>query len=130
MTWRTEESLPERSTYLVVLATGPTIWFAHFLVTYATVAVACGPRAPAGDALRGAQLLVAGYTIVALAGIATVALSGWRRHRHGTEAVPHDMDTPGDRHRFLGFATFLLACLSAVATLFVAVSTALAPGCR
>jgi hypothetical protein len=122
--------LPERPTFLIVLASGPAIWFAHFLVTYTTVAVACGSRGPSRDALAGAQMLVLAYTLVALGGITVVARSGWRRHRHGAETVPHDMDTPGDRHRFLGFATYLLAILSAMATLFVAVATALLPDCR
>jgi hypothetical protein len=51
-----------------------------------------------------------------------VGWSGYRRHRHGTETPPHDADTSGDRHRFLGFATMLLAGLSAIATLFVAMA--------
>ena len=130
MTGRAQDALPERTGFLVVLALGPTIWFAHFLVTYTTVAVACGPRGPGEGAIRTVQWLVLAYTIAALIGIAAVALSGWGRHRHGSEAVPHDMDTPEDRHRFLGFAAFLLAMLSAVATLFVGGSTWLFPGCH
>jgi hypothetical protein len=122
--------LPERPVFLIVLASGPAIWIAHFIVTYTTVAVACGPRGPSRDALASAQILILAYTLVALVAIAVVALGGWRRHRHGMETVPHDMDTPGDRHRFLGFATCLLAGLSAIATLFVAVAAALLPDCR
>lgn len=122
--------LPEKSAYLVVLAAGPTIWIAHFLVTYTTVAVACGPRGPEGDPMATAQLLVLGFTLAALAGIAVVAWSGWRRHTHGSESLPHDMDSPGDRHRFLGFATSLLAGLSALATVFVAVSVTFFVDCR
>ena len=130
MTHAREEHLPERTAFLVLLATGPTIWFAHFLATYTTVAVACGPRGPGGEALGTARWLVAVYTVAALAAIAVVGWSGWRRHRFGTETVPHDMDTPGDRHRFLGFATFLLALLSAMATLFVATAVSFFEGCR
>jgi hypothetical protein len=44
--------------------------------------------------------------------------------------LPHDFDTPGDRHRFLGFATVLLAGLSAVATLFAAVVVLYFEDCR
>jgi hypothetical protein len=126
----THADLPERPVLLLMLAGGPAIWVTHFLVTYATVAVACGPRGPGRGAIASAQMLVLVYTLVALGGIAVVAWHGWRRHRHGEETTPHDMDTPGDRHRFLGFATYLLAALSAVATVFVAVSTTLLPDCR
>ena len=124
------QDLPEEPTYLMMLASGPAIWIVHFLVTYTTVAVTCGPRGPSGGTLASAHLLVLAYTVVALGGIAVVAWGAWQRHTHGSEAPPHDMDTPGDRHRFLGFATYLLAGLSAVATVFVAVSTVLLPDCR
>jgi len=36
----------------------------------------------------------------------------------GSATLPHDDDTPEDRHRFLGFATLLLSALSAVAVLY------------
>ncbi len=126
----TTRDLPERRFYLVMLASGPAVWLLHFLVTYTTVAVRCGPRGTATATLALTHGIVGTYTAVALAGIAGVAWSGWTRHRHGDETRPYDMDTPEDRHRFLGFATFLLALLSAVATLFVAGSTLLMPDCR
>jgi hypothetical protein len=54
--------------------------------------------------------------------IGLIGRVGFHRHRLGSVAVPHDFDTPGDRQRFLGLATPLLSALSAVATLFVALS--------
>ena len=144
MTTRAEggaESLPENTSYLVMVALAPTIWMTHFLVTYVTVSIWCarnggsearsaGNMAMSQVPLGSVHVLVAVYTAVALAGILLVGLSGWRRHRHGSEATPHDMDTAGDRHRFLGFATVLLAGLSFLATLGVAVSTYYFDTCR
>ena len=37
---------------------------------------------------------------------------------HGNATLPHDDDTPEDRHRFLGFAALLLSALSAVAVIY------------
>ena len=51
-------------------------------------------------------------------------------HTAGLQRMPHDFDTPGDRHRFLGFATVLLAGLSAVATLFAALVVLYFKDCR
>jgi uncharacterized iron-regulated membrane protein len=115
--------LPERSVLLVVLILAPTIWFAHFLVTYAAVAVWCARFAPADGGLGVMPRVVAVLTAIAITGIVLTGWGGWTRHRHGGETAPHDMDTPGDRHRFLGFATLLLSGLSAIATLYVGVST-------
>jgi hypothetical protein len=73
---------------------------------------------------------VAWYTGFALAGITIVGWEGLRRHRHGTEATTHDLDSPEDRHRFLGFATLLLAGLSAVAVLYAALAATFFETCR
>ena len=115
-----EESLPERSRYLVLLATGPAIWAAHFLITYVTVSVWCTRLAGRDATLDSPMTAVWWYTGAALAAIGAIGWSGYRRHGYGAETLPHDMDTPGDRHRFLGFSTLLLAGLSAVATISVA----------
>ena len=78
------------------------------------------------------------YTAGALVGIAFVGWEGLRRHRHpstalgagGTEATTHDLDSPEDRHRFLGFATLLLSGLSAVAVVYAAVAATFFETCR
>jgi hypothetical protein len=75
---------------------------------------------------------------VALIAIAIVGWEGRRRHRHpssalstsGTETTTHDLDTHEDRHRFLGFATLLLAGLSAVAVLYAAMAATFFETCR
>jgi hypothetical protein len=111
--------LPERPGYLLVLAAGPAIWFGHFLSTYVAASIWCAKFAPDGR-LRPLAAIVGVATLGALAAIAAVGFSGFRRHRHGGEALPHDFDSPADRHRFLGFATLLLAGLSGIATIGVA----------
>ena len=121
-------TLPERPLYLVMLPLGPAIWAAHFFATYVTAALWCSPALP-GDTLDGAHAVIAAFTAVALVGIAAVGWSGYRRHSFGAATLPHDDDSPEDRHRFLGFATMLLAGLSAVATLYVGVSTAFFSTC-
>lgn len=101
------------------LTVGPTIWAAHFLVSYVGVAVWCA-KAGRDGSLDGLTWVLAGVTVAALAAIAATGWDGWRRHRYGASRPPHDLATSADRHRFLGFATLLLCCLSFVAVLYVA----------
>lgn len=110
---------PEHRESLWTLIVSPTIWAAHFLACYITAAVWCA-RFAETRSFQEVRLAIGAYTLAATAGIAANGLGGYRRHRFGNEEVPHDDDTPEDRHRFLGLATLLLAGLSAVATLFVA----------
>ncbi|MGC1478982.1 MAG: hypothetical protein WA771_00640 [Chthoniobacterales bacterium] len=113
------EETREREQSLWLLTASPLIWTAHFLACYLTAAVWCAKFGGEGASLAGVRVAFLVFTVVALLGIAVVGWIGWRRHSYGAEAVPHEFDTPGDRHRFLGFATVLLAGLSAVATVFV-----------
>jgi hypothetical protein len=113
--------VPERSESLWRVAASPTLWAAHFLLSYATAAVWCAKVAGPGGPLAPVRLAIAIYTVLALAGIGLIGWSGYRRHRLGAASLPHDDDTPEDRHRFLGFATLLLSALSAVAVVYAAV---------
>ena len=123
--------VPEKSAYLWALAASPTLWAAHFLLSYATAAVWCAKFASGpGGSLTAVRIAIAVYTVAAMAGIAVIGWRGLKRHRHGEGSVPHDDDTPEDRHRFLGFATLLLSGLSAVATLFTALAAAFFGSCR
>jgi hypothetical protein len=140
--------LDKGSLWLLTIA--PTIWAAHLLLSYITAAVWCARFAGPGAALGGVQAAIAWYTAVALIGIAVVGWEGFRRHSYpdpeqspeagagpsttlragGTEATTHDLDSPEDRHRFLGFATLLLAGLSAVAVLYAALAATFFDTCR
>ncbi len=102
------------------LAVGPSIWAGHFLLCYVTAAIWIEKEAGRDASLAPIRAVIGLYTVFALAGIAWVFRHGYKRHQYGEATLPHDADTPDDRHRFLGFATFLLAGLSAIATLFTA----------
>lgn len=130
---------------LWLLTIAPAIWAAHLMLSYATAAVWCARFAPPDASLGAIRTAIAWYTVVAIAAIAAIGFEGFRRHRHtstalgtgpsgalgtgGTEATTHDLDTPEDRHRFLGFATLLLSGLSAVAVLYVALSASMFENC-
>lgn len=121
--------LSEDQESLWLLTVAPLIWCAHFLLTYVTAAIWCEKLA-ATIGLDGARMAIAAYTLLALVGIVVAGLRGYRQHSYGNARRPHDYDTAADRHRFIGFATLLLAGLSAVATLFVALSALVIHDCR
>jgi hypothetical protein len=120
--------LDKGSLWLLTIA--PTIWAAHLLLSYVTGAIWCAKFAGPAGALGNVRTAVAWYTAVALVGIVAVGIEGFRRHRFGTEATTHDLDSPEDRHRFLGFATLLLAGLSAVAVIYAAMAAKFFETCR
>ena len=109
--------LPERIESLWLLAAPPSIWAAHFMLSYITAAVWC---AKIGGSLAEVRTAIGVYTAVALIGIGLTSWRGLRRHQSGEATVPHDFDSPEDRYRFLGFASLLLSALSFVATIYVA----------
>ena len=121
--------LPERNERLWLLAASPVVWGAHFLLCYATAAIWCA-KASEGASFAAVRIAIATYTAFALAGIAVIGWGGWKRHRLGHAKLPHDFDSPEDRHRFLGFATLLLSGLSAVAVLYAALAAVFLGDCR
>ncbi len=123
-------ALQEKHESLWPLVVSPTIWAAHFLLSYITAAIWCAKFAAPGGSLAPVRAAIAAYTLAALLGIAWNARSGRRRHRRGTESVPHDYDTAGDRHGFLGYATVLLSAVSAIATIFAALVVVFFEDCR
>ena len=130
MTSQPRPSLPERPSYLALLAASPSIWALHFLLSYCTAAIWCEKAASAGGSLGTAGIAIWIFTAVALLAIAGVGRHAWRRHRYGDAELPHDFASPEDRHRFLGFACALLSGLSAVAVLYSALAVALVGSCR
>ena len=120
--------LDKGSLWLLTIA--PVIWAAHLLLSYVTAAIWCARFAGRDASLGGVLTAIGWYTTVALIGIALVGWEGFRRHIYGTETTTHDLDTPEDRHRFLGFATLLLSGLSAVAVLYAALAAMYFDTCR
>lgn len=141
-----------------MLAASPTIWAAHFLLCYITAAIWCakvgggtgggaggeigtdlgggfgdalggGLPGAFGVELDGVRIAIAVFTVVAIAGIGIVGWRGLRRLRRGGADIPHEEDSPQDRHGFMGFATLLLSALSLVAVLFVALTAVFIDTC-
>ena len=126
-------TLDKGSLWLLTIA--PTIWAAHLLLSYVTAAIWCARYADWNGPLNGIRTTITWYTVAALAGITIIGWEGFRRHSYsstsgGTEATTHDLDSPEDRHRFLGFATLLLSGLSAVAVMYAALAATYFNTCR
>jgi hypothetical protein len=115
---------------LWLLTIAPAIWAAHLLLSYITAAIWCARFVPQGGTFDSIRTAIAWYTAVALAGIALAGWEGFRRHSYGTETTTHDLDSAEDRHRFLGFATLLLAGLSGVGVLYAALAATFFESCR
>ena len=110
--------LPEENESLWLLTASPVIWAAHLLLCYVTGAIWCAKVVGLGGSLDTTRVAIFFYTSVALVAIGIIGWIGYLRHSLGSATLPHDDDTPEDRHRFLGFATLLLSALSAVAVLY------------
>lgn len=119
----------ESAESLWMLTVAPAIWAMHLLLSYVTAAIWCAKFAEPNGPLGPARTAIGWYTAIAVLAIALVGLAGFRRHRHGTETTTHDLDSPGDRHGFLGFATLLLSGLSAMAVIYAALAISFFEGC-
>lgn len=123
----------EKRESLWLLIVSPTIWAAHFLLCYLTAAIWCAKYAGRDGSLAGVRVAIGIYTALALGGIAINGWDGIRAYRHGDGEdgrAPFDSDIPEGRHRFLGQARLLLACLSAVAVIFAAIVALIFEDCR
>jgi len=126
----TTHDTPEHRDSIWILTVAPLIWVAHFLASYLTNAIWCAKYAGSDRAAGEVQLAIMIYTAIALPSIGVVGWKAFRRHRFGDAKLPHDFDSSADRHRFLGFSTFLLACLSGVATIFTALVAVFVGSCH
>lgn len=122
--------LEEHRESLWMLVVSPTIWAVHFGLCYITAAIWCAKVPSALDSLGGVRAAIVAFTVVALAGIFVTGWIGYRAHGYGDGSLPHDDDTPEDRHRFMGYATLLLSGLSAVAVVYAALVAAFIETCQ
>ena len=120
----------EEHEHLFRLTAAPLLWAVHFLLSYCTAAIWCAKFVGADGSLGNIRAAIAVYTGVALAGIMFVGWRGFQRHSFEGSTLPHDFDSSADRHRFLGFATLLLSGLSAIATLYVAMTVVFIESCH
>lgn len=112
---------------LWLLVLGPALWALHFLLCYITAAIWCARVA--GGGLGGARAAIAVYTAVAVLGMAFGAWRGFRQAGQCRGAGLH-RDSRDARRRFLGYATGLLALLSLLATVYVALGAVFIGDCR
>jgi hypothetical protein len=120
----------EKNQSLWLLTASPVIWAAHFMLSYITASIWCAKLVGPDKSLWQVRVAIVLYTAVALVGIGFIGWVGHRRHRYGDAALPHDADTPEDRHRFLGFATLLLSGLSGVAVVYAALVVVFIRSCH
>jgi len=123
-------SAEARDRTLWVLTISPVVWAVHFLLSYGTAAVWCAKYAGPAGSLWTVRVAILVYTAVALAAIGLTGSYGYAAHRRGAADLPHDDDTPEDRRRFMGFATFLLSSLSAVAVIYAALVALFVETCQ
>jgi hypothetical protein len=110
----------EENQSLWLLTASPVIWAAHLLLSYIAASIWCAKVVGPGGTLQPIRVAIGVFTALALAAIGFIGWGGHRRHSYGSAELPHDDDTPEDRHRFLGLATLLLSGLSAVAVIYQA----------
>lgn len=111
------------------LTYAPVVWATHLLVCYCTAAVFCAKAPASGAALDPVRTVVAVATAIALAAIAYVGVQAWRRWRAEDDIRPDPTPNGLGRNRFLAYATFLLAGLSAIGTVYVALPALFITAC-
>ena len=120
----------EKQQSLWLLIGSPSIWGTHFMLSYITAAIWCEKMAGPNKDLGQARNTILIYTVLAVTGIIWIGWIGFKKHSFGNATLPHDEDTPEDRHRFLGFSTLLLSGLSLIAVLFEALVLAFVWKCH
>jgi hypothetical protein len=123
-------AVPEKKESLWKLVISPAVWAMHFMLCYVTAAIWCAKSASRDVSLDPVRWAIAAFTVIALIAIALNGWQGYRAHRAGDSDLPHDDDTPADRHRFLGYATALLAGLSGVAVIYAGIVALFYGSCR
>ncbi|GGG17211.1 hypothetical protein GCM10010924_52820 [Rhizobium wenxiniae] len=122
--------IPREVESLWTLFTAPTIWAVHFIGCYATVAIYCAKAASLDFGFDTVRLLLAGFTVFALAVIVLSAWLAWRQWGFGVHDPPHDEPTRKGRTLFQGYATLLLSGLSFVAVVYAAIPLILIAECQ
>jgi hypothetical protein len=103
---------------MLQMLTGPVIWFAHFVLLYGAEALICTPPLARPGAMTWFTIAA---TLAALAALGMFAAMAMRRPAAGSR----DHSDVG----FLRAASLLLALLSAIAMVWVALPTAILPVC-
>ncbi|MFN0102618.1 MAG: hypothetical protein ACKV2U_11075 [Bryobacteraceae bacterium] len=130
MTNEPNHEVAEERQSLWLLVLSPSIWAAHFLVSYAAAAIWCGAVAGRDREVDVIRMGIFIFGSLALVCVGAIGKIGWRKYKLDGGDPPFDKDTAEDRHRFLGAATVLLSALSAVAIAYVCLSLLFVRDCR
>lgn len=96
---------------------GPIVWALHFAAVYGWTASVCARTTDPAAARTGIAVL----TLVALLLIAVIAWRAWLQWDFLDDRdYEHDRPSVEDRREFLGHAGWLLAIVSAIGVIFVA----------
>ena len=127
MTDRLEHDATTRAQSLLSMVIAPTIWAAHFVVCYAVAAIWCAKR---GGDTAGLVWIVVGLTAAALFAIALVGWRAWRQWDY-TDDWDYVHGDASDEHRreFLGHVGVLLALVSGMGVVYVALPALLTGVC-
>ncbi|MBM9596175.1 hypothetical protein [Roseitranquillus sediminis] len=126
-----EAEFAEEADSLWRITLGPLIWALHFVASYGTTAAWCAKVATAFEPVPGLRIGLAVLTVAALAGIVWVGWRAWRQwdFTEDWDYVNKEGENE-DRHEFLGHAAFLLAIVSFVGVVYVAMPVLLIESCR
>lgn len=122
------DELLDESASLWRITAAPLVWAAHFLFCYVGAAIWCA-KIGSAEGLWALRLSILGLTVLALAAIFWI---GWRSRDLSTagEVAPMELRKPRHRHRFLSHAAFLLAIISFVGVVYVAMPALFIGTCR
>lgn len=127
---QTSEEFREERDSLWRIALCPTIWALHFVISYGAAALTCARFAEVPGAAVWLRVGIGGLTLLALGLIAGLGWRAWVQWDVVRDrAWENDQAQGEDRHQFLGHATFLLAIISAIGVIYVALPAVLTVGC-
>ena len=122
---------PGEGTHLGLVLAPLVIWGLHFLFCYVWTAIACEKQGRASP-LHDTQTAILSATGVALI-LILLAVSGViRRYRRSLSDndFEFEVNSPEERHRFLGHMTLMLGALSAIGMIYAAIPVFYLDSCR
>lgn len=103
----------------------PVLWAMQFLAGYVIASIHCAKFETAE--MTGTRAAIAGVVALALVLIAFHGTRGWAIWRQNAPGSPSE--PAAERQRFIGFASFLLAIVSGIATIFGALPVLMFQSC-
>ncbi len=113
------------------IALGPSVWAAHFLISYIAAAIYCAKGGAGPEGILTFRIAVGVAGLVALGALAWIGRQAWRQWNRGESREDiHDGAVAEDRHQFLGHAALLLVVVSTVGVLYSSLPILVLDGCR